>query len=68
MLDLIIQATFLVILTAYSVSSQTCNNLGDLNVFYDPTCAQGGRRSIIMKKTDRLTDVKRKLTEKYFPS
>lgn len=28
----------------------------------------GGRRSIIMKKTDRLTDVKRKLTEKYFPS
>jgi len=41
-LNLINKATFLVILTAYTVSSQTCNNLGDFNVFYDPTCAQGG--------------------------
>lgn len=28
----------------------------------------GGRRTVIMKKTDKFIDVLRKLREKYFPS
>ena len=38
-----LKTSFLILLGSFCVlNAQTCTNIGDIQVFYDPNCSQGG--------------------------